>query len=170
MTQISERRRTAPVLLGIASVVLVADQATKAVALATLSPGATTPVIDGVFHWTLQRNPGAAFGLFGRFPIVFTILALMITVGILLALKKVPDTPHAVALGLILGGADGNLVDRLVRDPGFLRGEVVDFIDLRVWPVFNIADSAIVCGAILLVIANWRAERAARTVRASADD
>lgn len=162
MTRSDPAPRVAPLLLGIAGLIVLLDQATKTLALATLEPNTTTPVVEGILHWTLQRNPGAAFGLFARFPVVFTILASVITLGIVAGLRKVPDRPHAVALGLILGGADGNLIDRLARDPGFMRGEVVDFIDLRVWPVFNIADMAVVTGALLLILVSWRAERAAR--------
>lgn len=154
--------RPAPILLTAASVVVVADQATKAFALLRLVPGTTRPVIDGVLHWTLQRNPGAAFGLFGRFPYVFTILAFALTVGVLINLRRVPDRVNGLGLGLVLGGAVGNLVDRIARDPAIFRGHVVDFIDLRVWPVFNIADMGIVVGAAVLVVASWRADRLAK--------
>lgn len=146
----------------VAFVVVVLDQITKVVAVAALTPGETTPVVDGVLHWTLQRNPGAAFGMFQRFPAVFTVLAFAISIGILVSIRKVPDRSHGVALGLVLGGAAGNLVDRMARDPGPFRGHVVDFIDLRVWPVFNVADSAIVVGAIVLVLVSLRADRAQR--------
>lgn len=146
-------------LLAVAAVAVALDQATKALALASLDPGESVPVIDGVLHWTLQFNPGAAFGLFRRFPVVFTVLAAAIAVAILSNLRKVSDRTTAIALGLVLGGAVGNLVDRIARRPGLFRGHVVDFIDFRVWPVFNLADTAVVTGAGLLVLGSWLGER-----------
>jgi signal peptidase II len=139
--------------------VVAADQITKAVALATLEDGRSVPLIDGVLHWTLQRNPGAAFGIFQRAPALFTILAIVISVAIIVASSRVRDRLNSVALGLVLGGALGNLVDRLFRAPGPFRGRVIDFIDFRVWPTFNVADSAVVIGALLLAIASFRSER-----------
>lgn len=143
-------------LFAVASAIVVLDQITKAWALASLRPGETTPVIEGALHWTLQRNPGAAFGLFQRFPVVFTVLATVISMGIIVMARKVTARAHAIALGLVLGGAVGNLIDRVVRPPGIFRGHVIDFIDLRVWPVFNVADMGVVCGALLLVLVSWR--------------
>ena len=142
-----------------ASVVVVADQITKAVAVEALDDGRTHPVIDGVLHWTLQRNPGAAFGIFRRAPVLFTVLAILIVVAIVVAAPRVRDRANGVALGLVLGGALGNLADRLFRAPGPFRGRVIDFIDLRVWPTFNVADSAVVVGAIVLALASVRADR-----------
>ena len=158
----TERQVHALPLFALAAVALVLDQGTKALALQTLTPGETTPVVDGVFHFTLQRNPGAAFGLFTDFPMAFTVLAFVISVGIIVSVRRVPDRLNALALGSVLGGALGNLVDRIARDPGLFRGHVVDFIDFRVWPVFNIADMAIVTGAGLLILASWRNERRER--------
>ena len=157
-------------LVALAAIIIVADQITKALAVARLDDGESVSVIEGILHWTLQRNPGAAFGLFQRFPLVFTVLATAITVGILVMIRKVPDRFHAVALGLVLGGAVGNLIDRVARPPGVFRGHVIDFIDFRVWPVFNIADSAVVVGAGLLAIASFRAERRAKQDRGPVSD
>lgn len=148
------------VLGSTAAITVVADQVAKAVALASIDDGATHPVIDGVLHWTLQRNPGAAFGLFRRAPVLFTVLAIVITIAILVAAPRVRDGLNGVALGLVLGGAAGNLIDRLFRPPGPFRGRVIDFIDFRVWPTFNLADVAVVVGAGLLAIASFRADRA----------
>ena len=147
------------VLASTAAASLAADQITKAIALGALEDGASTPVIDGVLHWTLQRNPGAAFGLFQRAPVVFTVLAIAIAAVIIAIAPRVRDRLNAVALGLVLGGALGNLTDRLVRPPGPFRGRVIDFIDFRVWPTFNVADIAVVVGAGLLAIASFRADR-----------
>jgi signal peptidase II len=146
-----------------ASGAVLADQITKAVAVDALDDGRSRPVIDGVLHWTLQRNPGAAFGIFRRAPVLFTVLAIVIVAAIVIAAPKVRDRLNAVALGLVLGGALGNLIDRLFRPPGPFRGRVIDFIDLRVWPTFNVADAAVVVGAILLAIASIRSDRKART-------
>jgi signal peptidase II len=87
---------------------------------------------------------------------VFTAVALGVIVVILRTAPRLRSTGWAVCLGLLLGGASGNLGDRLFRAPGFARGAVVDFIDFRVWPVFNLADSAIVCGGVLAVLLTLR--------------
>ncbi len=142
-----------------ASVAVAGDQITKAIALSALDDGESIPVISGVWHWTLQRNPGAAFGIFQRAPVVFTILAIAITVVIVAMTPRVRDRWNALALGLVLGGALGNLGDRLFRPPGPFRGRVIDFIDFRVWPTFNLADAAVVIGAAILAIASFRADR-----------
>jgi len=147
------------VLFGVATAGVIVDQITKALALSHLREGSTTPVIGGILHWTLQRNPGAAFSLFTRFPIVFTVIAFVIATSIVVSVRRVPDRFYGVALGLVLAGALGNLADRIARPPGVFRGHVIDFIDFRIWPVFNIADSCIVVGAGLLIIASWRSDR-----------
>jgi signal peptidase II len=152
----------------IAGVTVALDQITKAVALSALEDGESIPIVDGVLHWTLQRNPGAAFGLFQRAPVVFTVLAIVITVVIVSIAPRVQDRLNASALGLVLGGALGNLADRLFRPPGPFRGRVIDFIDFRVWPTFNLADAAVVVGAALLAIASFRADRAERDARRAA--
>jgi len=139
---------------------MLADQVSKAIAAAALKDGRSVRVVDGVLHWTLQRNPGAAFGIFRRAPALFTVLAILIALVIILAAPRVRDRLHGVALGLVLGGALGNLIDRLFRPPAPFRGRVIDFIDFRVWPTFNLADSAVVIGALLLAVASFRSERA----------
>jgi len=140
-----------------AAITVAADQITKAIAVASLRDGRSVPAIDGVLHWTLQRNPGAAFGIFRRAPALFTVVAIVIASAIVWSSPKVRDRLNAIALGLVLGGALGNLADRLFRPPGPFRGRVIDFIDFRVWPTFNLADSAVVIGALLIAIASFRA-------------
>jgi signal peptidase II len=108
-----------------------------------------------------QRNPGAAFSIAGGATVLFSLLAIGIAVFILRTARTLTSRGWALALGLVLGGALGNLVDRLLRDPAPLRGHVVDFIDLHwngqsVWPVFNVADMAIVTGGALALLLSWR--------------
>jgi signal peptidase II len=127
---------------------------TKLVVVATITPGENIRLLGGLLYLTHLRNVGAAFSFAEGFTILFTMIAVVVAVVIVRTARRLYSTGWAVALGLVLGGAVGNLIDRLFRDPGFLRGGVVDFLsvfgpDGRVWPVFNVADSAIVCGGIL---------------------
>ena len=149
-------------LVALASGVVVIDQATKQLVVSRMVEGQSIPVIDGVLHWTFVRNPGAAFSLFTGVPWLFTILASGIAIVIAATAGRPRSALSAAALGCVLGGALGNLVDRVARDPAIFRGHVIDFIDLRVWPTFNIADSAVVVGCVLLVVASIREERAAK--------
>ena len=103
-----------------------------------------------------MRNPGAAFGFAQGLTIAFTVVAVGVVVVILRLSRRLRSTPWAIALGLVLGGAVGNLVDRLFRAPGPGRGHVVDFLELPHWPVFNLADSAIVTAAVLMVLLSAR--------------
>lgn len=112
-------------------------------------------VIPNVFQLRFTTNPGGAFGLFGRAAWLFVGASVVVIAVILFASRRPPSLLGAVALGLVLGGALGNLTDRLVRGPRF-SGEVVDFLDFHVWPVFNVADSCIVVGAGLLLLTGIR--------------
>jgi signal peptidase II len=134
--------------------VLLLDLVTKLVVVATIEPGEDIRVLGGALYLTHLRNTGAAFSFAEGFTVVFTLVALAVVVVIVRVARRLFSTAWAVTLGLVLGGAVGNLIDRVFRDPGFLRGGVVDFLsvfgpDGDVWPVFNVADSAIVCGGIL---------------------
>lgn len=134
---------------GVALILLVLDQATKYLAVDRLSDGT---VIDlGFMDLRLVYNPGGAFGLPGL-PGMFVVVTAVVLFLVLRALPRTDRLGLATAYGLVTGGALGNLVDRLVRQPGFPDGEVVDFFDLRWWPVFNIADIAIVSGACLIAL------------------
>ena len=122
--------------------------------VATVEPGEDIRVLGGLLYLTHLRNTGAAFSFAEGATVLFTLIAVVVAVVIVRAARRMYSTGWAVALGLVLGGALGNLVDRVFRAPGFLRGGVVDFLsvfapDGRVWPVFNVADIAIVCGGIL---------------------
>ncbi len=134
--------------------VLALDLATKAYVVAELEG---RRVVDlGLLRLAVSRNPGAAFSFAEGATLVFTAVAVAVVVVILRTAKRLRSVPWALSLGLLLGGASGNLVDRLFRAPGIGRGEVVDFLDFKVWPVFNVADSAIVCGGILAVLLSLR--------------
>jgi len=139
----------------VAATVVALDQATKAWAVATLSAGPIR-LIDDVLALRLTRNPGGAFSVFTGFTPVLALLATALVVVIIRTTRRTADPLMAHTLALVLGGAVGNLVDRMVRDPGFLRGHVVDFIDLSFWPTFNLADSAITIGVLIVLIRGWR--------------
>jgi signal peptidase II len=141
----------------IAVAVLAADIVTKVVAVAQLEDRAPVAILGGLVHLQLVRNPGAAFSLATSYTWVLTIVAIAVVVVIVRVARRLRSTGWAVALGLVLGGALGNLTDRLFRAPGPLHGHVVDIVSLlapdgRVWPVFNLADSSIVSGGALLVL------------------
>jgi signal peptidase II len=147
------RPRTRLLLL-LAAVVFVADLISKLVVVATIAPGDDVRLLGGLLYLTQLRNQGAAFSFAEGATVIFSLIAVGVAVVIVRTARRLFSTGWAVALGLVLGGALGNLIDRVFREPGFLRGGVVDFLsvfapDGRVWPVFNIADSAIVCGGIL---------------------
>jgi signal peptidase II len=122
--------------------------------VATIAPGEDIRLLGGALYLTHLRNTGAAFSFAEGFTVLFTLVAVAVAVVIVRAARRLFSTGWAVTLGLVLGGALGNLIDRVFRAPGFLRGGVVDFLsvfgpDGQVWPVFNVADSAIVCGGVL---------------------
>jgi signal peptidase II len=151
---VPDRRPRRRLLLTLAAVVLLTDLLTKILVVATIEPGEDIRLLGGALYLTNLRNTGAAFSFAEGFTVVFTLVAVAVAAVIVRTARRLVSTGWAVALGLVLGGALGNLVDRLFRDPGFLRGGVVDFLsvfgpDGNVWPVFNVADSAIVCGGIL---------------------
>lgn len=142
-----------------AALILIADRLTKGLAQATLDQG-PVEVIPGVFHLTLINNTGGAFGLFRSMPWLFAIATIGVSIAIVWNARKVDRVATGVALGMILGGALGNLIDR-VSGGLDLSGAVIDFLDFRIWPVFNLADAAIVVGALLLVVTGFGRERAA---------
>jgi signal peptidase II len=146
-------------LLGIAAAVYAADVISKVIAVATLRPLHPVRVIGTLLQLDLTRNSGAAFSFGTGETVVFTAIAIGVIVFILRTSRRLHSTPWAVTLGLLLGGAMGNLTDRLLRAPGVFRGDVVDWIQLPHWPVFNVADSCIVCGGILAVLLATRGIR-----------
>ena len=144
-------RRQLRLLFTVAAAVLVADIVTKVLAVELLTPGVPVPIIGDTVTWTLVRNSGAAFSMATGYTWVLTLVAMGVVVGIIWMGRRLVSRWWAVGLGMILGGALGNLVDRFFRSPGPLRGHVVDFLSIGWWPVFNVADPAVVGGAILLV-------------------
>lgn len=144
--------RKLAVVIGVAVTVLALDVATKVIVVGTLSHRRPIRLLDGLLTLRLLRNSGAAFSVGTSMTIVFTVIAAAVIVYILRAARKLRSLPWAITLGLLLGGATGNLADRIFRSPGVFRGDVVDWIELPHWPVFNLADSAIVCGGVMAVL------------------
>jgi signal peptidase II len=144
-------RRRLRLLLSVAAVVLALDIATKVLAVKLLTPGQPVSIIGDTVTWTLVRNSGAAFSMATGYTWVLTLIATGVVIGIILMGRRLVSPWWAIGLGMILGGATGNLVDRFFRSPGPLHGHVVDFFSVGWWPVFNVADPAVVGGAILLV-------------------
>ncbi|MGK2903665.1 MAG: signal peptidase II [Mycobacterium sp.] len=139
-------------LLSIAGVVLALDIVTKVLAVRLLVPGQPVSIIGETVTWTLVRNSGAAFSMATGYTWVLTLIATGVVIGIIWMGRRLVSPWWALGLGMILGGALGNLGDRFFRSPGPLRGHVVDFLSVGWWPVFNVADPAVVGGAILLVV------------------
>lgn len=148
----SPRAGRLPLLLAVAGSVLLLDLVTKALAVRELSDRDPISLLGGALTLRLVRNPGAAFGMAQGMTLVFTAVAAVVAVVILRMARRLHNGWWAVALGLVLGGALGNLVDRLFREPAPGRGHVVDFLELPRWPVFNLADSAIVAAGFLMVL------------------
>ncbi len=163
----------ATVALACAALTLVLDQGSKAWALATLTPGEPVEILGRFLRLSLVRNPGAAFSLGDGLTWLLTAFALAVTVYVLRLVRRTTSRAWAIALGFILGGAVGNLVDRFLREPGPGRGHVVDFIDYRVF-VGNVADIAIVLAAVAMVLLAIRSvplqENAVRSPEEEGDD
>jgi len=140
------------VTLGVALLVVVLDRLSKAWAIANLRGKPPVEVIGEFLRLVYVENTGAAFSLGTGFTIIFTAIAVAVIVVIIRTASRLGSLGWAIALGGLLGGAVGNLIDRLTREPGIGRGYVVDFIQLPHWPVFNVADMAIVGSAILMVV------------------
>jgi signal peptidase II len=133
-------------------VVFVADLISKTLVVATLSHQPPVRLLGGLLTLRVLRNSGAAFSIGTSMTVVFSLIAVGVIVAILRTARRLRSIPWAITLGLLLGGAAGNLGDRIFRSPGPFRGYVVDWIQLPHWPVFNVADSCIVCGGVLAVL------------------
>ena len=145
----------------LATVIIVADQLTKSWAVSSLANEPPTHVI-WTLQWNLSFNSGMAFSQAQGIGPVIGVVATLVIVGLALSLRKIDHPLALVAAGLIIGGALGNLGDRMFRGRGWMHGAVVDFIDFQWFPIFNIADSAITVGGILFALWSLFAPQAAR--------
>jgi signal peptidase II len=152
----SRGKRRIGVLLAVAAVAYLLDLVSKLVVVAELEHHGAVEVLGTWLRFEVIRNRGAAFGFGEAMTIVFTVIAVGVIVVIARLARKLHSLPWAVALGMLLGGAFGNLTDRVFRTPGDFQGAVVDFIAPAHFAVFNLADSAIVCGGFLIVILSFR--------------
>ena len=149
-------RRRAGVLAVVAVLAVAADVTTKLAVVAHLEGREPVRLLGGLVTLEASRNSGAAFSFAEGATVVFTAVAVAVVVVIIRTSRRLGSTPWAVTLGLLLGGAVGNLLDRLFRAPGIGRGAVVDFIHLPHFAVFNVADSCITVGAVLAVLLSVR--------------
>jgi signal peptidase II len=147
----ADRSRTRPALAaGIVLTVVALDLITKTWAVRELADGPVA-IVGTTVDLRLARNTGGAFSVLPAFTPVLAIVAGVVTFFLIRTVRRTHDTLLVVALSFVLAGALGNLLDRVFRSPGFLRGAVVDFVHIGAWPTFNVADSAITIGAILAV-------------------
>lgn len=149
-------RRRIAALVAVAALAYGLDLASKLIVVAELEHHPPVEVIGSLLQFDVIRNRGAAFGIGEALTILLTAIAAVVIVVIARIARKLYSVPWAVALGLLLGGAFGNLTDRIFRAPGVFRGAVVDFIAPAHFAVFNLADSAIVCGGVLIVLLSFR--------------
>lgn len=144
-------------LFALVAVVTVAiDQVTKWWAVAVLADRDPISIVGDLLSLRLVFNPGAAFGTAAGYTIVLTVVAIAASIVIVRTARKLADRGWAWGLGLFLGGAVGNLIDRLFREPGVMRGHVVDFIDYNGWFVGNVADIALTVAAVIIVVRAWQ--------------
>jgi len=132
------------------------DQLTKFWVSTSMEEGERIAVLPPLLHWYYIRNSGAAFSIGENFTWVFTIIMACVSLAVLFFIRRVGSLWWGLALGFLLGGALGNLTDRLFRPPSFGMGHVVDFIQLPNFAIFNIADSSVVCGVCIIVILTLR--------------
>ncbi|MCL8027587.1 signal peptidase II [Nocardioides bruguierae] len=149
------RTRLRLLLAAVAVVGLGLDQVTKQWATQALADG-DRDLVGSLLRLNLLFNPGAAFSTGTQFTVVLTCLAMVASVVVVVVARRVGHAGWAVALGLLLAGITGNLTDRIFREPGPLRGHVVDFLQLPHWPVFNVADICITSAAVLIVLLTFR--------------
>jgi signal peptidase II len=153
------------VLVGVALLAYLLDLGSKLLVVAGLEDKDPTHLVGDWVQLEVSRNPGAAFSTGQAMTAGFTLIAATVVAVIIRLARRLHSLPWAVALGLLLGGACGNLTDRVFRSPGTFRGAVVDFIYVRHFAVFNLADSAIVCGGALVVLLTFLNTRPDGTVR-----
>ena len=159
-----KRMAAFPVIIGVAAIVFTLDQISKFLIVQNIPLWGYWSISENIarlFRFTFTTNTGAAFGMFPKFGVVFMIIAILVVIGIVIFSHHLPieSTWVRVSLGLQLGGAMGNLLDRI------LRGFVVDFFDVGFWPIFNIADVAVVVGVCMLVYYFFEREDVSGTVQ-----
>jgi signal peptidase II len=150
------RTRRVAVLVGVAALAYALDLLTKLWVVHSLEHREPIDVLGHYLRLNATRNAGAAFGFGQGMTIVFTVIAVGVIVVIVRLSRRLYSAPWAVALGLLLGGAFGNLTDRIFRSPGGFQGQVVDFVQPEHFAIFNLADSAICCGGVLIVLLSFR--------------
>jgi signal peptidase II len=159
-------RRYAAAALAIGFAVCAADVVSKILVVAELSGRPPVTLLGGLITLQLYRNAGAAFGVGHSFTAIYALVAAAVLVAILRVSGRLRSWLWATALGLVLGGAAGNLADRVFRSPGPMRGWVIDWIKLPYFPeTFNIADSALTLGVVLLALAGIRGQLRREAVR-----
>ena len=139
-------------LLSVAWLVWIFDLATKTWAVSQLANREPVKVVGSFFQLSFVRNSGAAFSFASNATLFLSIFGIIVLLGIIYFAPKITSKGWSIVLGLVMGGVLGNLMDRIFREPSFLRGHVVDWMQLPRWPIFNIADSAIVVAAALAMI------------------
>jgi signal peptidase II len=141
---------------GVGLVILLVDQITKALALAHLTPGEPVNVVGSLLKFNLIRNPGAAFSLGTGYTPYISAVQIIVAIGVVYLSRRLGSAGWAVAFGLLFGGAVGNIIDRIFREPSAFHGHVVDFLQTPHWAIFNVADMAVTSAAVLLVIQTLR--------------
>lgn len=164
------RNRIIGLMVMIVVLVATIDQLSKAFILNWLEPGIPVYIIGDWFRFYLLFNSGAAFSMGQNLTPVFTCIQIIFVLGVFIYARKVKSYWLAVGLALVAGGALGNLIDRLCREPGFFVGHVVDFISMGSFAVFNLADSAITCGVVVFLIGIIMDERKAAQAKKAAQD
>jgi signal peptidase II len=150
------RPRRFIVLIAVAALALAADIVSKVLVVDRLEGHKPVELLGGLTTLRVTRNSGAAFSIGTGSTWIFTIIACAVVFAIIRTARNLRSLSWAICLGLLLGGAVGNLIDRILRSPGSFQGHVVDWIEWPHWPVFNLADSAIVCGGILIVLLSFK--------------
>jgi signal peptidase II len=152
---VKRRARLATLVYGVAAAAYLVDRISKWLVVSRLAGRPPVEVIHGVLQLNYTQNSGGAFGLGGSASWLFAGATIAVSIAIVVLSTRVHRSAVAVGMGLVLGGGLGNLTDRVIRGEG-LSGRVVDYIDLRVWPVFNVADACIVVGALLILLSSAR--------------
>lgn len=147
-----QRRRCLLLFTGVALLGYVADLVTKVLVVRHLTPGLPVHVVGDLFTFDLARNPGAAFSTGTSYTLLISVVAIVAAVVVLWVVRRVRSVGWAIGLGFLFAGVMGNLTDRVFREPGVLRGHVVDFLRFPHFPVFNVADVCINIAAVFVIV------------------